>query len=120
MAVSDKIRDGSVYESLKKWIMKHPDLTEGSHRFAGTEFRLQGLEFMHFHGHRQLDLSLSREDYTRVIEEEKAQEHRFAPGGRWVTLFIKSKKDVETAKELVDLAYGNARKIVERRAPVPN
>ncbi len=119
MAVSAKIRERSVYDSLKEWIMKHPDLTEGSHRFAGTEFRLQGMEFMHFHGHRQLDLILSRDDYKRVIEEEKAEKHRFARG-RWVTLFIKSEKDVATAKELVELAYGTARKIMERRTPIPN
>ncbi|MFQ6011267.1 MAG: luciferase family protein, partial [Nitrososphaerales archaeon] len=58
---------------------------------------------------------LSKEDYKRVIEEGKAEEHRFAWGGRWVTIFLKSKKDVETAKELVDLAYGTAKELVERR-----
>ena len=95
-------------KSLEDWILQLPSVTKASHRFGGTEFQIQGLEFMHTHGTSHLDIRLSKEDQERILKEGKAEPHRFAPQAGWVTFRIRSEGDVEAAKELIRLAYDNA------------
>ena len=95
-------------ESLESWILQHPNVTKTPHRFGGTEYQVQGLEFMHSHGPSYLDIRLSRVDQERVLREKKADRHRFAPQAGWVTFRIRSEEDLENAKELIQLAYDHA------------
>ncbi len=100
-------------ESLQDWILKLPKVTKAPHRFGGTEFQVDGLEFMHTHGISHLDIRLSKQDQERMLKEGKADPHRFAPQAGWVTFRIRSERDVEAAKELIRLAYDNAEKLME-------
>lgn len=54
------------------------------------------------------------------MRENKAEHHRFAPQAGWVTFRIRSEGDVENAKQLIQLAYDNANRLMlthkERRA----
>ena len=108
---SSKVR----HDSLRNWIAELPDVTEAPHRFGAVEFQVHGLEFMHIHGQTHLDIRLSKEDQVRVLREGKAGEHLYEPQGGWVTLRIRSEKDHETAKEVVLLAYNNARQNMAQR-----
>lgn len=101
------------YESLKEWVLHLPHVTQASHRFGGAEFRVHGLEFMHFHGYAHLDIRLSKQDQMRVLMEGKAEEHRYAPHAGWVTFRIRSRGSIPRVKELIELAYKNARNIME-------
>jgi Family of unknown function (DUF5519) len=78
--------------------------------FGGTEFKVHGLEFMHTHGSSHLDIRLSKPDQERILNEGKAEPHRFAPQAGWVTFRLRSEGDIEAAKELIRLAYDNAEK----------
>lgn len=89
------------------------------HRFGGTEFRHQSREFMHNHGPRHLDIRLSKEDQERMLKEGKAEPHQFAPQAGWVTYRIRSEEDLEKAKELIRLAYRNARRVVAFHPATP-
>ena len=100
-------------ESLQDWILKLPKVTKAPHRFGGTEFQVDGLEFMHTHGISHLDIRLSKQDQERMLKEGKADPHRFAPQAGWVTFRIRSERDVEAAKELIRLAYDNAEKLMK-------
>lgn len=109
------------YESLRAWILRLPSVTEAPHRFGGLEFQVHGLEFMHFHGQRHLDIRLSKEDQTRMLNEGKASRHLHAPQAGWVTLRIRSRDGVEIARVIIGLAYENSRSIMElheKRNPV--
>lgn len=66
-------------DSLMDWVAQLSDVTSGPHRFGGREFQVNGLEFMHFHGPKHLDIRLSLEDQKRILNDGRAQEHRFAP-----------------------------------------
>jgi len=99
-------------ESLQDWILQLPNVTKASHRFGGTEFQVQGLEFMHTHGTSHLDIRLGKQDQERMLNEGKAEHHRFAPQAGWVTFRIRAKGDVEVAKELIRLAYDNADRLM--------
>lgn len=98
--------------SLEDWILQLPNVTKASHRFGGTEYQVYGLEFMHSHGPTYLDIRLSKEDQGRVLREKKAEHHRFAPQAGWVTSRIRSDEDVEHVKEVIQLAYDHASKLM--------
>jgi hypothetical protein len=71
------------------------------------------LEFMHFHGETHLDIRLSNEDQAKVLSEGKAERHLFAPEAGWVTVRIRTDKDLKNATEVVQLAYSRAKGIME-------
>ena len=100
---------------LRDWILQLPDVTEAPHRFGGTEFRVYGLEFLHSHGPRYLDILLSKEDQKAVLREGKAEHHRaeYHHEAGWVTLRIGSEHDVEMAREIIKLAYNNAKQLAQ-------
>src|SRR2546425_9695123 len=106
----------NVISGLKEWLLQLPDVVEAPHSFGGAEYQVNGRQFVHNHGPRYLDIHLSREDQERGIREGKAERHRFTPArARWGTFRIRSDWDVETAKELITLAYNDARKITAFR-----
>ena len=102
-----------LFENLKTWILQLPDVTQAAHRFGGTEFQVEGLEFMHHHGPSFLDIRLSKSDQATVLKSGTALRHRFAPQAGWVSFRIEKLEDLEAAKRLVRLAYENARTSME-------
>lgn len=61
-----------------------------------------------------MDVRLSKEEQTRILEERKAEHHQFAPQAGWVTVRIRSNRDLDNAKEVVQLAYSRAKRIMEK------
>ncbi len=105
----------TVSESLKNWILQLPEVEEAPHRFGGTQFQVSGLEFMHFHGDTFLDIRLSKEDQATALKQGTAIPHRFAPQAGWVSFRIENAEDVERAKNVIQMAYANARSRVVRK-----
>ena len=93
---------------LKAWIEDLPGVASGPHRFGGVEFKVQQLEFMHFHGQTHLDIRLSKNDQAEALAAGRAERHLYAPQAGWVTFRIKSRDDIEKARELIQLAHNNA------------
>jgi hypothetical protein len=102
-----------LFENLKTWIMQLPNVTQTAHRFGGTEFQVEGLEFMHHHGPSFLDIRLSKNDQATALKNGKALPHRFAPQAGWVSFRIEKAEDLDSAKKLIQLAYENARTNME-------
>ena len=102
---------------LKAWIGSLPGVASGPHRFGGVEFKVQQLEFMHFHGQTHLDIRLSKNDQAKALAAGKAERHLYAPQAGWVTFRIKSRDDIERAKELIQLAHKNASDVLESHQP---
>ena len=107
------LRMQSELQPFREWLESLPEVKTGPHRFGGVELQVHGLEFMHFHGDRHLDIRLSKDDQARVLREGKAEQHQFAPEAGWVTVRIRSSKDLENAREVVELAYNRAKTIME-------
>lgn len=108
---SKSSRPDLLLRSLTEWILQLPDVTQASHSLGRVEFHVDGLEFVHFHGLSLLDIRLSEKDQERVLREGRAQHHRAVKHHRegWVSVRIGDEKDVDAVKELVQLAYSNAR-----------
>jgi luciferase-like monooxygenase len=102
----------SAYDRLKAWILQLPGVTEALHRLGGTEFRVNGVEFMHSHGPSWLDIQLSKEDQSSVLKAGQALRHRAEvhEHAGWVSLRIESLKDLTSAKKVVELAYEYSKK----------
>jgi deferrochelatase/peroxidase EfeB len=98
-----------LFEDLKRWISQLPSVTQAAHRFGGTEFQVDGLEFMHSHGPSFLDIRLSMKDQAGALKDGKAMPHRFAPQAGWVSFRIENAEDLGPAKELIQAAYENAK-----------
>jgi len=103
----------STYESLKAWILQLPGVTEAPHRFGGTEYQVEGVEFMHSHGHTWLDIRLSKEDQASVLKTGQALPHRFAPQAGWVSFRIEKSQDLANGRKIIELAYENVKKNLE-------
>jgi hypothetical protein len=101
-------REG-LFDELKSWILQLPGVTEANHCFGGSEFQVRGLEFMHHHGPSFLDIRLSKDDQARSLKNGTAITHRFAPQAGWVSFKIEKADDLGRAKELIQLAYQNAK-----------
>ena len=102
-----------LFENLKTWILQLSDVTRETHRFGGTEFQVEGLEFMHHHGPSSLDIRLSKGDQETELNNGTALPHRFAPQAGWVSFRIEKPEDLEAAKRLIRLAFENARTSME-------
>jgi hypothetical protein len=102
-----------LFEDLKRWILQLPSVTQASHRFVGTEFQVEGLEFMHSHGPSFLDIRLSKTDKAVALKDGKAIPHRFAPQAGWVSFRIEKAEDLGPAKALILAAYENAKSSME-------
>ena len=102
-----------LFENLKNWILQLPSVTQAAHRFGGTEFQVEGLEFMHHHGPSFLDIRLSKIDQAAALNKRTAIPHRFAPQAGWVSFRIEKAEDLGPAKELIQLAYENAKTNME-------
>ena len=102
-----------LFENLKTWILQLPGVTQAAHRFGGTEFQVEGLEFMHHHGPTFLDIRLSKNDQAAALKNGTAILHRFAPQAGWVSFRIDKAEDLDSAKKLIQLAYENAKTSIE-------
>jgi Family of unknown function (DUF5519) len=102
-----------LFEDLRSWILHLPGVTQATHRFGGTEFQVEGVEFMHHHGPSLLDIRLSKNDQEMALKNGTAIPHRFAPQAGWVSFRIDKTEDLDRAEELIKLAYENARTSLE-------
>src|SRR6266851_10098342 len=102
-----------LFEELKSWILQLPGVIPATHRFGGTEFQVEGLEFMHHHGPSFLDIRLSKSDQATALKNGTALPHRFAPQAGWVSFRIEKEEDLDFARRLIQLAYDNVRTSME-------
>ena len=99
-------------EDLKAWVLQLPGVTEAPHKLGGTKFQVNGVEFMHSHGHSWVDIRLSKDDQASVLKTGLALPHRaqvHAQDG-WVSSRIENSPDLANAKNVTQLAYKNAKK----------
>jgi hypothetical protein len=107
------VEHNRLFEDLKTWILQLPGVIQATHRFGGTEFQVEGLEFMHHHGPSFLDIRLSKNDQATALKKGTAIPDRFAPQAGWVSFRIEKAEDLGPAKELIELAYENAKTNME-------
>lgn len=104
-----------LHEELRQRILALSGVTErpnaGIHEDA---FFVGRTMFMHIHGRGHCDIRLSADEQRRVLEEGKAQRHRWAPEAGYVTFIVNAEADLEQALELIRMSYAH---FAERQTP---
>ena len=97
---------GELHQELRQRILDLPGVTErpnaGIHEDA---FFVGRTMFMHIHGHGHCDIRLAKGDQERVLAEDKARPHRWAPEAGYVTFIARNENDLEPAMDLIRMSY---------------
>src|SRR2546423_15490812 len=97
-----------LHQELRQRILGLSDVIErqnaGIHEDA---FFVGGKMFMHIHGHGHCDIQLAKTDQERVLAEDKARPHRWAPEKGYVTCVVRSESDLAPTMELIRMSHGH-------------
>lgn len=93
--------------------------TARPHRFGGTEFCLAGCELGHVHGNGLFDANIGPANRTRAVTSGLAEPHHVFPRSGWVSLWMKSERDVARAVELMRFAADFRRSTARHASPPP-
>ena len=106
---TDMVDPSKLFDDMKTWILQLPGVSQANHRFGGSEFQVEGLEFMHHHGPSLLDIRLSNNDQATALKNGIAIPHRFAPQAGWVSFRVEKAEDLGSDKDLIQLVYESAK-----------
>jgi Family of unknown function (DUF5519) len=96
-------------------IMAWEGVTAHPHRFGGTEYRLGKREIGHIHADRLVDIPFTKKFRDQAMLEGKAEPHHLLPETGWVSIWLKSDKNVQDAIELLKRSLEIARTQVRDR-----
>lgn len=92
-------------ENLQQQIGSWNGIGQSPHRFGGVEFDLAGREVGHVHRNGMVDIPFNTAIRNQLIAEGKAEPHHLLHDTGWITFYIRSDADVQTALWLFQLAY---------------
>jgi hypothetical protein len=72
------------------------------HRYGGLEFRLGKRELGHIHGDALVDIPFPKAVRNEIVAAGEAEPHHILPNSGWVSLFLRTAEDVETAIRLLE------------------
>jgi hypothetical protein len=97
--------DKEVFEKVKTELMSWPGVTSQSHRFWGTEFRVNGREMGHMHGGRFADLPFPMTIRNELVRDGRALPHHVLPNSGWLTFLINEEADITSLINLFRIQY---------------
>ena len=96
----------NILESIQKEILSWPFVTAETHKFGGTEFRLNKREMGHIHGERLVDLPFPMTIRNELVSSGRVSPHHVLPKSGWVSYWINNgEKDVPEVLELFRMRY---------------
>jgi hypothetical protein len=96
----------NILESIQKEILSWPFVTAETHKFGGTEFRLNKREMGHIHGKRLVDLPFPMTIRNELVSSGRVSPHHVLPQSGWVSYWINNgEKDVPEVLELFRMRY---------------
>ena len=75
------------------------------HRYGGLEFRLGKRELGHVHGDALVDIPFPKAVRNEIVAAGEAEPHHVLPNSGWVSVFLRSDKDVERAIDLLERSF---------------
>lgn len=88
-----------------------PDVQARPHRHGGFEFRIGRRELGHTHGDWLIDIPFPLKIRNEIVDAHEAEPHHVLPSSGWVSLFLRTEKDVVRGMRLLqrsfDLAVAN-------------
>lgn len=106
----------SLTAAVRRELLRHPDVTEGTHRFGGIEFRLGQRELGHLHGEYIADLPFPRRVRDELVAGGRALPHHVLPDSGWVSRHVDGPDDVAVVVDLFRMSYERAAAARARRS----
>ena len=106
----------SLTEAVRRELLAHPDVTEGSHRFGGIVFRVGNQEIGHLHGERVADLPFPPHVRDELISSGRASADQHGSDSAFVSRSVEGPEDVADVVELFRLSYEHAAAAAARAA----
>jgi Family of unknown function (DUF5519) len=75
------------------------------HRYGGLEFRLGKRELGHIHGDALVDIPFPKAVRDDIVAAKQAEPHHILPESGWVSIFLETNDDVETALVLLERSF---------------
>lgn len=92
-------------KQLEDEVSAWPNVSVHPHRFGGKEFRFGKAEIGHVHRGGTVDIPFPRAVRDALLEEGRAEEHRWVPNSGWATFEVRGEADVARAVELMRISY---------------
>ncbi len=92
-------------EMIAQAVLAWPQTEARPHRFGGTEFRLGRREIGHVHGDALVDIPFPKRVRDEIVAAGEAKPHHILPQTGWVSLYLRSEADTETAIRLLRRSY---------------
>ena len=91
--------------TIERAVLAWPDVSAGTHRFGGRDFRVGRREIGHLHGDHQADLPFPSKIRAELVASGRAEPHHMLRETGWVTVYLRTPADVRNAIDLFRLNY---------------
>jgi len=92
-------------KKIAEAVLAWPEVTQAPHRFGGIEFRCRGKEIGPLHGDALCDIPLSKPMRDEFVAAGMAEPHHIHPDSGWVSVRLRSDRDVANAIEILRRKY---------------
>ena len=104
-----------ISEAIERELLSWPDVTAGSHRFGGREFRVGRVEIGHLHGSHIADLPFPRAIRDELVASGQVSPHHWLPDSGWVSFSIHGEQDIPVVVALFRLNYERIQTRLQRQ-----
>jgi hypothetical protein len=94
-----------ILKTIKKELLRWPEVTAQPHKFGGIEFRLNKKEMGHIHGDRVADLPFPMDVRNKLVNSGRVSPHHFLPQSGWVSYWLKAEQNIPDVIELFKMRY---------------
>jgi len=90
---------------LKEIVSAWPNISIHRHQFGASEFRFDKAEVGHVHFWGDVDIPFTRKIRDVLLQEHRANVHRWVPESGWTTFHVSNEGDIQHALWLLRLSY---------------
>lgn len=98
----------SLTAAVRRELLAHPGVTEGTHRFGGIVFHLGRHELGHLHGETVADLPFPPHIRDELVASGRVSSDHVSSESAWVSRRVNGPQDVVEIVELFRISYEHA------------
>lgn len=95
----------SLTAAVRRELLAHPDVTEGTHRFGGIVFHLGRYELGHLHGETVADLPLPPHIRDELVASGRVSADHIGSDSAWMSRRVNGPRDIAEIVELFRISY---------------
>ncbi len=100
--------DLSLTAAVRRELLAHPEVTEGTHRFGGIVFHLGRHELGHLHGETVADLPFPPHIRDELLASGRVSADHVVSESVWVSRRVTGPEDIPEIVELFRISYEHA------------